>query len=317
MTLRTEEISKRYGNKWILKDVSFTAERGMVTGVFGPSAAGKSTLLRVLAGEANNGGRIFGDDREVKSAAASVFGQNDSAGIFGRIFAGAPRGAKGESIAESFAGYLKAVDDILIIDDVFAALDRDLRRGLTSDLRKFVKEKNAVAVVAFSRFSDAMTCCDSIVVLDRGESLQNGSPQEIYLEPASARVAGIAGRNNLFEARRLTSTKIEIPEFQTINGEHRIFTGKTDKSRFAPINKNNILAIRPENIVISTGASFPEDNLLRATITGVRFRGATTVVELDANGLELEALVPRLVGIETGAECMLGLPPDRIQVFNS
>ncbi|MFN2412384.1 MAG: TOBE domain-containing protein [Pyrinomonadaceae bacterium] len=36
------------------------------------------------------------------------------------------------------------------------------------------------------------------------------------------------------------------------------------------------LAIRPEHISISFGASFPADNLLRANVIEARFRGPTT-----------------------------------------
>jgi len=162
-----------------------------------------------------------------------------------------------------------------------------------------------------------MTLCDRVVVLDNGEVLQIGTPAEIYLNPANSRVAYVSGRNNLIEARRLTSNKTEIPEFQTIKGEHRLFTAKTDKSKFSPINQNNILTIRPEHISISFGASFPEDNLLKAKITDVRFHGATTLVVLDAGGLILQALVLRLVGLNIGEECVVGLPPDRILVFKN
>ena len=77
------------------------------------------------------------------------------------------------------------------------------------------------------------------------------------------------------------------------------------------------LTIRPEHISISFGASFPEDNLLKAKITDVQYLGATTRLKLDANGLILEAVVLRLVGLNIGDECMVGLPPDRILVLKN
>lgn len=127
--------------------------------------------------------------------------------------------------------------------------------------------------------------------------------------------SSIVGRNNIFYGRRLTSSKADLPEFQTLIGEHRLFTRKADVGILGAINKDSALAIRPENIVISFGASFPEDNLLKAVVTAIRPRGATTAVELDSNGLKLEALVLRIVGLGVGDECMIGLPPDRIQVL--
>jgi hypothetical protein len=55
--------------------------------------------------------------------------------------------------------------------------------------------------------------------------------------------------------------------------------------------------------------------LLKATITDIKFQGSTTLIKLDANGLILEALVLRLVGLNVREECMVGLPPDRISVL--
>jgi ABC-type sugar transport system ATPase subunit len=93
-------------------------------------------------------------------------------------------------------------------------------------------------------------------------------------------------------------------------------TGKVEKRALAPINKNVTLGIRPEYVSISFGASFPEDNILRATVTNIRFLGATTLVEFNAEGLSVTAMVLRVVGLSVGDECMLSLPPDRIQIFN-
>jgi hypothetical protein len=66
---------------------------------------------------------------------------------------------------------------------------------------------------------------------------------------------------------------------------------------------------------MSMGASFPEDNLLRAVVTGIHFRGATSLVEFDASGLTLQARVFKVVGLNVGDECMLGMPPHRIIIL--
>lgn len=43
-------LSKRYGNKLALDDVSFDIEPGLVTGFLGPNGAGKSTSMRLMVG---------------------------------------------------------------------------------------------------------------------------------------------------------------------------------------------------------------------------------------------------------------------------
>jgi ABC-2 type transport system ATP-binding protein len=48
--IELEHFCKRYGHTQAVKDVSFTAKRGEVTGLIGANGAGKSTILRALAG---------------------------------------------------------------------------------------------------------------------------------------------------------------------------------------------------------------------------------------------------------------------------
>jgi ABC-2 type transport system ATP-binding protein len=43
-------LTKRYGNKTAVDDISFTVKPGMVTGFLGPNGAGKSTTMRLIVG---------------------------------------------------------------------------------------------------------------------------------------------------------------------------------------------------------------------------------------------------------------------------
>ncbi len=50
MLAHVDKVSKFYGTRLIIKDISLTIERGTVTLLAGPNGAGKSTLLKIMAG---------------------------------------------------------------------------------------------------------------------------------------------------------------------------------------------------------------------------------------------------------------------------
>lgn len=67
--LVVQNLGKRIGHRWILKDGSFRLAAGQVLGIFGPNGAGKSTLLRVLTGVMRpSAGKAYWQGRDVFEA---------------------------------------------------------------------------------------------------------------------------------------------------------------------------------------------------------------------------------------------------------
>lgn len=58
--LETKGISKAFGSKDILKDISFRVEQGDKIGIVGPNGAGKTTLMKIITGiEHADAGEIY------------------------------------------------------------------------------------------------------------------------------------------------------------------------------------------------------------------------------------------------------------------
>ena len=50
MFLRVNNLSKKYGAKTVLENISFNQEKGEIISLIGTSGIGKSTLLKCIAG---------------------------------------------------------------------------------------------------------------------------------------------------------------------------------------------------------------------------------------------------------------------------
>ena len=71
--IEVENLSKRYGDKLAVDDVSFVVQPGMVTGFLGPNGAGKSTTMRMIAGlDEPTSGRVRVNGADYRSAAAPM-----------------------------------------------------------------------------------------------------------------------------------------------------------------------------------------------------------------------------------------------------
>lgn len=66
--LKVQHISGGYGAKSIVKDVSFTLERGKILGILGPNGCGKSTLLKLISGILpRQSGEVWIDEQPIQS----------------------------------------------------------------------------------------------------------------------------------------------------------------------------------------------------------------------------------------------------------
>lgn len=62
--LKISHLSKSFQNQPILKDITFSIEKGGTTGISGKNGAGKTTLLRIIAGIVSpDGGDILLDEK--------------------------------------------------------------------------------------------------------------------------------------------------------------------------------------------------------------------------------------------------------------
>jgi ABC-type sulfate/molybdate transport systems ATPase subunit len=125
-------------------------------------------------------------DTELAEVAATL-------GIAGLLEAMPARLSGGQQHRVALGRLLLAHCDTLLLDEPYTGLDATLRRSLTELVVSLVAARNVPAVLVAHELADAQAFADRLAVLDRGELLQVGAPDEVVLRPASRRVAELVG----------------------------------------------------------------------------------------------------------------------------
>lgn len=90
---------------------------------------------------------------------------------------------------------------ILLLDEPFSAVDKVVRYQLYNELKELQQAYPIPIVLVTHDFEEARLMGNKIVVLDRGETLQEGSPAHVFRRPRSLSVARLLGAENLYPAR--------------------------------------------------------------------------------------------------------------------
>lgn len=206
---------------------------------------------------------------------------------------------------------------LLLFDEPLSNLDVSLRESTRGELRELVTRLKLTAVYVTHDQEEAYALCDRIAVMVGGRIRQIGKPQELYEHPAEISVAQFLGRNNVIKAMRLSSSKSETAEFKTLQGEHTL---RLDLKRedSAPLNQPVFITIRPEHVqLVQNGNRRDVENSMTATVTNIVFAGATSLVKVNAQGLQLEALVLQADSLGVGTECDVVLSKSHLAILKS
>lgn len=90
---------------------------------------------------------------------------------------------------------------VLLLDEPFGALDAKVRKELRRWLRRLHDELNVTTIFVTHDQEEALEVADRVVVMNKGNIEQVGSPQQVWDNPASSFVYGFLGDVNLFHGR--------------------------------------------------------------------------------------------------------------------
>ena len=184
---------------------------------------------------------------------------------------------------------------VLLLDEPFAALDKNLRLDMQIEIKRLQRQFALTAIMVTHDQDEAMAIADRIAVMSRGRIEQLGTPVQIYDEPANLFVNGFIGSSNLLDGV-VGSARETGYDIVLANGARWSISSKLRLDPGAAVT----VSVRPEQLVLADEAGperFAVTPKLSLPIGGELIHDVTT-----ADGASLKIALPR----RPGASAQLG-----------
>lgn len=228
MQLALEGITKRVGNDVWLREMDLALHPGRITVLLGATQAGKTTLMRIMAGlDVPSSGRVLVDERDVtgwpvrRRNVAMVYQQfinypsmtvreniasplrlRRERGIDEKVRSLAQRLglaafldrlpgelSGGQQQRVALARALAKGAPLMLLDEPLMNLDYKLREVLREELTELFAGGDSTVVYATTEPAEALLMGGEVAILHEGCLLQHGPAVQVYDQPASLAVA--------------------------------------------------------------------------------------------------------------------------------
>jgi spermidine/putrescine transport system ATP-binding protein len=170
--------------------------------------------------------------------------------------------------------------EVLLLDEPLGALDLKLRQSMQVELKELQERVGITFIYVTHDQEEALTMSDRIGVMNEGELLQVGTPQEIYEHPTSRFVADFIGEINLMPATVIDHHSVELAGGHVVQAE----TG-------ASAGDAVTVAVRPERLrMFDLDETVPDGaNSVRGRVTRRTYHGDVFYYIIDTPAGVLEA----------------------------
>ena len=212
MKFAVEDLRKSFGEKQVLRDVSFSTESGRAFGLLGRNGAGKTTAIRIIMDVfPADGGRVLLDGKPMVREKVNVGYLPEERGLYPKVgileqllYLGRLRGltrhdarknaikwlsrlsmeeyagkkldtlSKGNQQKIQLAAALVSEPDFVILDEPFSGLD-PVNAMLLKDVVRELIDSGKIVLFSSHQMNYVEEFCDSIAILHHGEIVLSGS----------------------------------------------------------------------------------------------------------------------------------------------
>ena len=325
--LQIQGISKSYGKQNVLRNFNLDIGSGEIISVVGSSGSGKTTLLRLISGlEMPDNGQITLKNKIVSSDNNFVRPEDRDCSLVFQDYALFPNmsmrqniyfGKNSESNKEKIEQLIEITDiqnilekfphqcsggeqqrvalvrslaidpSLVLMDEPLSNLDYNLKANLALVIRNLLKKFKITAIIVTHDIMDAMEMSDRIIVIDKGEVMQNGLPNELYNNPQSKKIALLFGDTNF------------IPLDMFPDSKNKFFDDETNK---------DWISIRPNQFSLYDEDLASGKKVFVGKIESIREVASEHKIELECKDLLLKVSLSSQIELSIGQELKLMVP---------
>ncbi len=180
-----------------------------------------------------------------------------------------------------------AVDPrVLLLDEPLSALDAKVRADLRGEIRRLQRDLGIPTLMVTHDQEEALALADRIICMNNGTVVQAGTPEELYLRPATRFVADFMGTSNLLDTAQVEAL---FPELMA--------------SRPAEAGVRYHACIRPEHVGLR-----PDPEGI-GTVRTVTFLGNLRRLEVETPAGSLTVETHGSVDVPEGSHVALSVEP--------
>lgn len=199
---------------------------------------------------------------------------------------------------------------VLLLDEPLGALDLKMRKHMQNELKKLQREVGITFVYVTHDQEEAMNLSDTIVVMDHGLIVQQGSAAEIYQNPVTAYVADFIGEANLLSG----VFREGVGGSGTATSPLGVLGGRLPDT-YRPASGDKVLfSIRPEHVTIGA-ASSSLDFSATGTLAEIAYLGGSSRLTIAAGSDTLRADVPGLFTGQIGETVSFGWQAENVCIL--
>lgn len=163
---------------------------------------------------------------------------------------------------------------LLLLDEPFANLDRQLRERLRAELKQLQRQTGVTTILVTHDQEEALALADRIGLMLAGRFLQIDTPTRLYQQPVSPLVARFLGKANLFQVKAVQPGRLDLHNGLCLQSE-------TLPSAFLPqVAPGSWLMVRPENCLMGAAAA-QTINRWSGRVTDATFLGTDRLLTVE------------------------------------